>query len=94
MKEYFKRALPRTVFSDYYIITEEFKSICEGLDSGDKVVTIHGPRGVGKSMALGAIATLCYKQRPCILWSPIAHKEFQSYVGDIQSITSLRKKNK
>ena len=48
------------------------------------MVTIRGPKGVGKSMALGAIATMCHKQRPCFLWSPIANKDFQSYVEDIR----------
>ena len=35
-----------------------------------KRVSIGGPKGVGKSMALAAIATICHGIRPCILLSP------------------------
>lgn len=45
------------------MVTEEFRSLVAELNSGRKRVKIGGRKGVGKSMALAAIATL-EKKRP------------------------------
>ena len=63
------------------MVTEGFKKVIDHLNDGTDV-SIVGPRGVGKSMALAAIATVCHGKIPCFLWSPYVtfNKDFQDYV--------------
>ena len=57
---------------DIFVVTERYKELFEAVHSRrSPVVTISGPRGVGKSLALGAIATEYYRTRPCLYLSPI-----------------------
>ena len=56
-----------------FIVTQQFKdlkSLLIGARSNETVV-LNGPKGVGKSATLGALATLC--RRPCILFSLQVH---------------------
>ncbi len=53
-----------------YVISDKFRALVKALESGKSGVTLCGPKGVGKSMALAAIATLCHKKVPTFLWSP------------------------
>ena len=59
--------------TDKYVVTESFKDLCIVLESRKRgICTIGGPRGVGKSLALAAVASRYCKERPCLLWSPIS----------------------
>jgi hypothetical protein len=54
-----------------FVVTEGFSKLCTAVKSKESRISIGGPKGVGKSLALGAIATLCNKlKRPCFLWAP------------------------
>ena len=56
-----------------FIVTKQFKdlkSLLNGAGSNETLV-LNGPKGVGKSATLGALATLC--TRPCILFSLQVH---------------------
>ena len=67
---HFKRCL--FAWDDTYLITGKFRELVNKINSGMKSITISGPKGVGKTWALGAIATLCHEvKRPCFLWSPL-----------------------
>ena len=81
--EYFLRGNPNLCGDAYFLMTEKFKSLCKGLDEG-KRIQIRGPKGVGKSVTLAAIATLYHKKRPCLFWYPDTCKsvDFQSYFED------------
>ena len=68
------------------MVTQAFRDLITKLNDGKGRVAIDGPKGVGKSLALGAIGTLCKKAgRPCILVSPKTevNDEFRSYVEEI-----------
>ncbi len=74
-----------------FVVTNKFKKLIENLNSGVENIAIGGPKGVGKSMALGAIATLYHKERKCFLWSPVIEAEdhFKSYVEYIFGKSSM-----
>ena len=71
-RHYFQSVLQFS--TDNYVVTESFKDLCKLLESRNsrEICTISGPRGVGKSLALAAVASLYCKERPCLLWSPIS----------------------
>jgi reverse gyrase len=54
------------------VCTSKFEVLLNGLNSGQfSKFSISGPKGVGKSLALAAIATLFRKDgKKCFLWSP------------------------
>ena len=60
--------------TDKYVVTQGYKNLCGILESSlcaeRKEISIKGPKGVGKSMALAAVASRYSKKRPCLLWSP------------------------
>ena len=66
------------------MVTKGFKKVIDRLNDGTEDISICGPKGVGKSMALAAIATVCHEKIPCFLWSPSVtfDKDFQEYVED------------
>ena len=68
-----------------FVVTKEFREVLDQLNSGKEMVSMGGPKGVGKSISLAAIATLCYGKRPCFLWSPyvITDEKFHLYAKDI-----------
>lgn len=82
---YLKSCVAVQELEPHYLITKKFRSLCEMLDSGEHSISIGGPKGVGKSMALAAIATLCNKRRPCVLWSQATRVNvtFQDYINDL-----------
>lgn len=68
--------------NDKFLVTDGFKEVVRKLNSKEKIISICGPKGVGKSLALAAIAELSRKNWPCLLWSPRlrSFKQFLSYV--------------
>lgn len=66
-KQFFKLCLDA---KEKFVITKAFRDVVCKINSGDKMIAIGGPKGVGKSMALAAIAALSRKTRPCLLCSP------------------------
>ena len=53
-----------------FIVTQQFKDLASQLNGAQishETLVLKGPKGVGKSATLGALATLC--RRPCILYS-------------------------
>ena len=56
-----------------------FKS-SETLNDGEKVVVIQGPKGVGKSVSLGALTVV--SRLPTILFSVCGSTWFQSYLSE------------
>ena len=69
-----------------FVVTEGFKKLRHAVTSGKESILIGGPKGVGKSWALAAIATLCRKERKqCFLWSPGIEMSpwFTSYVRKV-----------
>jgi hypothetical protein len=61
-----------------FVITEQFRSLLKKLNSGEKLIPIRGPKGVGKSLALSAIAALCHGKSPCLFVTPssLIHSAF------------------
>ena len=80
-KFYFEGIFPQSSYEPGFLITREFKKLNEHLGTAKRKFLIRGPKGVGKSMALAAIATLYHKKRPCFLWSPRA-TEMESVYWD------------
>jgi hypothetical protein len=69
-----------------FVVTEGFKALRSAVTSRASKISIGGPKGVGKSLALGAIATLCCGlRRPCFLWAPDIEMDpwFTAYVSAI-----------
>ena len=67
------------------MVTEEFRDLVKCVNE-NLTVAICGPKGVGKSLALAAIATLCHKQKsPCFLFSPCVTEglRFDKYINSI-----------
>ena len=71
--------------TEKFVVTKEFRKVLDQLNSEKKTVSMGGPKGVGKSMSLAAIATLCHGKRPCFLWSPyvVMDQKFHLYAKDI-----------
>ena len=46
------------VFCEDYVITKQFKKLLTTLTSGERVVVLRGPKGVGKSVTLGALTAI------------------------------------
>ena len=52
-----------------YVVTEQLVNVLKGFNTGTFTrLVLKGPKGVGKSAALVALARLC--QKPCIIYSP------------------------
>ena len=51
------------------MVTKGFKGAIDMLNNGQKEIVIQGPKGVGKSMALCAIAFLSKNKYPCLLYT-------------------------
>ncbi len=68
-----------------FVISDKFRALVKALKSGKSKATLCGPKGVGKSMALAAIATLCHKKVPTFLWSPTMklNQGFREYYNSI-----------
>ena len=67
--------------TEKFVVTKEFRKVLDQLNSAWETVSMGGPKGVGKTTSLAAIATLCHGKRPCFLWSPhvVTDKEFHLY---------------
>jgi ABC-type iron transport system FetAB ATPase subunit len=67
------------------MITEGFMEIVRRINSGQELIAIGGPKGVGKSLALAAIATLCHNTRPYLLFSldSLISPTFKRYLNEI-----------
>jgi ABC-type lipoprotein export system ATPase subunit len=77
---------------DTFVVTEGFKALWEKLKSGKcKQIAINGPKGVGKSLALAAIATLLRRDgKKCFLWTPRINNPFyRSYAQEVFGKHSL-----
>ncbi len=84
-EHHFRKFLSIIKRNTYYVVTDTFRELVKKLDSGEKEFAIGGPEGVGKSMALAAIASLYHEKRQCFLWSPLIRNDdvFKSYVEAI-----------
>lgn len=52
------------------MVTKGFKEALAHLKDGQEKIVFRGPKGVGKSMALCAIAFLCKERKyPCLLYA-------------------------
>ena len=49
------------------------------------IISIKGPKGVGKSLTLAAVASQYSGKRPCLLWSPewILNKDFYDALKEV-----------
>ena len=63
-----------------YVITDGFLNLLKTLNGGKKVIVIQGPKGVGKSVALGAVTVV--SRLPTILFSVCGSRWFQSYLSE------------
>ena len=69
-----------------FVITDSFRKLVEKLNSGERLLPIRGPKGVGKTMALAAIAALSHGKSPCLFVSPpmlLKSSTFDRYVNEI-----------
>ena len=66
-----------------YVVTEQLVNVLKGFNSGTFTrLVLKGPKGVGKSVALVALAQLC--QKPCIIYSPEGYTSvFLSYLEEL-----------
>lgn len=69
-----------------FVITKSFRELVENFNDGFKILTINGPKGVGKSLALAAICALNKGKSPCLVISPlttISSGYFHNYVKEV-----------
>ena len=67
-----------------FLVTDGFREVVNALNSGTKSIAIGGPKGVGKSLALAAIAELSRNKWPCLLWSTVEYlDEYCLYVKEV-----------
>ena len=66
-----------------YVVTEQLVNVLKGFNTGTFTrLVLKGPKGVGKSAALVALAQLC--QKPCIIYSPEGHTgSFMDYLEEL-----------
>jgi hypothetical protein len=89
---YYKVRLYGSRNNDTFVVTEGFKAVWEKLKSGKcKQIAINGPKGVGKSLALAAIATLLRRDgKKCFLWTPdVTDEYFRLYASQVFGKHSL-----
>ena len=82
---YIKLTLSET--SEVFVVTEQFREVMDLVYSENiKKIVIDGPKGVGKSMSLIAIAAILDSDdRPYFLWTPESYSTcwYEMYLRDI-----------
>ena len=63
-----------------YVITEGFRNLLKTLNGGEKAVVLQGPKGVGKSAALGALTVV--SRLLTVLFSVCGRQWFQRYLSE------------
>ena len=73
----------RLLSNRQYVVTEQLVNVLKGFNTGTFTrLVLKGPKGVGKSAALVALAQLC--QKPCIIYSPEGYTSaFLSYLEEL-----------
>ena len=82
---HYNRVLLQLYSSNSFVVTKRFRAVINMMNGGTCMkISIVGPKGVGKSMALAAIATLLHNQIPCFCWTPAIKLDdgFKKYVQD------------
>ena len=94
---HYNRVLLKLYSSTSFVVTKGFRAVINMMNGGTCMkISIVGPEGVGKSMALAAIATLLHNRIPCFCWTPAIKLDdgFKKYVQDffmeVNSITGSK----
>ena len=71
-KDIFRLSLEKTEIPENFIVTQKFKDVIIKLNSGVRHLNICGPKGVGKSLSLCAIAVLLKEsEHHFLIYSPL-----------------------
>lgn len=83
---YIDACLGTMINEQKFVITKSFRELVENFNDGFKILTINGPKGVGKSLALAAICALNKGKSPCLVISPLTTMSsgyFHNYVKEV-----------
>ena len=85
-RSYINFCFGTTISKRKFVITKSFKQLVKNFNDGFEILTIGGPKGVGKSLALAAIYALNKGKSPCLIISPLTLMStihFHGYVKEV-----------
>ena len=77
-----------------FVITKSFRELVKNFNDGFKILTINGPKGVGKTLALAAIYALNKGKSPCLIISPLTLMSTTFFYDYVKEVYARHEKGK